>query len=90
MEDNSKGQKKLEKIARMRRQLADEKRKDEDTEMAEAKIMSMAHQINVWQAQLAEKKEAKLQEVWDESLWAEWLPEIEQPDHEEGHEGHAH
>ncbi|TLD18876.1 cobW-domain-containing protein [Venturia nashicola] len=89
MEDNSKGQKKREKIARMQRELAKEKRKDEDTEEAEAKIDSMTHQINVWQAQLAEKKEEKLQKLWDESLWAEWLPEIEQ-DPEDGHEGHGH
>ncbi|RDI85180.1 hypothetical protein Vi05172_g4642 [Venturia inaequalis] len=89
MEDNSKGQRKLEKIARVRKELADEKRKDEDSEAAEAKIDSLVHQINVWQAQLAEKKEARLQQVWDDSLWAEWLPEIEQ-DGEEGHEGHGH
>lgn len=89
MEDNSGGQKKRQKIARMRKELADEKRKDEDTETAEAKIDSMVHQINVWQAQLAERKEAKLQKVWDDSLWAEWLPEIEQ-DPEDGHEGHGH
>lgn len=89
MEDNSYGQKKREKLARMQKELAAEKRKDVLTDEADEKIDFMARKVAVWQAQLAERKEEKLQKLWDDSHWAEWLPEIEQ-DPEEGHEGHGH
>lgn len=83
MEDETMSCKLRKKCAVLQRRLADGKRKD----MSDELIEKLENKLVKVEGLIADEKEEKLQNMWDDSYWVEWLPDAEKAE-EEGHGGH--